>query len=151
MKLELAAVIDWGEIFVKATYNLEGDGPLSFMAYEEVRTVSEAVRVGHTPNTVIRSMSPLSSVQQRHRSYARNCMQPALDYFKGLLDSSLKENISIFKAVRIFNQQKVAMLKPDVSHVNALQIILFFKNDELEKPKAELPSYLAKADDISDG
>lgn len=103
MKLELAAVIDLGEVFVKATYNLEGDGPLSFTAYEEVRTVAEAVRVAHTPNTeaVIRSMSSQSSVQQRHRSYARNCMQPALDYFKGLLDSSLKENISIFKAVRI--------------------------------------------------
>ena len=39
LKLELAAIIDWGEVFVKATYNLEGDGPLSFTAYEEVRTV----------------------------------------------------------------------------------------------------------------
>ena len=56
----------------------------------------------------------------------------------------------IFKAVRIFNPQKVAMLKPDVSHVNALQIIPFFKNEELEKLKAELLSCLAKADDISD-
>ena len=42
------------------------------------------------------------------------------------------------------------MLKPDVSHVNALQIIPFFKHEELEKLKAELPSYLAKTDDISD-
>ena len=46
-------------------------------------------------------------------------MQPALDYFKELLDSTLKEQISVFKAVRVFNPQKVAMLKPDVSHVNA--------------------------------
>ena len=51
LKLELAAVIDWGEVFVKATYNLEGDGPLSFTAYEEVCTVAAAVRVAHTPNT----------------------------------------------------------------------------------------------------
>ena len=152
LKLELAAVIDWGEVFVKATYNLEGDGPLSFTAYEEVRTVAAAVRVAHTPNTeaVIRSMSSQLSVQQRHRSYARSCMQPALDYFKELLDSTLKEQISVFKAVRVFNPQKVAMLKLDVSHVNALQIIPFLKDDELEKLKAELPSYLAKADDISD-
>ena len=117
-----------------------------------MRTVVEAVRVAHTPNTeaVIRSMSSQLSVQQRLHSYARSCMQPALDYFKGLLDSSLKENISVFRAVWIFNPQKVAMLKPDVSHVNALQIIPFFKNEELEKLKAELPSYLAKTDDISD-
>jgi len=71
---------------------------------------------------------------------------------KGLLDSSLKETILVFKAVRIFNPQKVAMLKPDISHVNALQIVPFFKNEELdllEPLKAELPSYLSKADDIS--
>ena len=95
-------------------------------------------------------MSSQLSVQQRHRSYAQSCMQPALDYFKELLDSTLKEQISVFKAVQVFNPQKVAMLKPDVSHVNALRIIPFFKDDELEKQKAELPSYLAKADDISD-
>jgi len=77
-------------------------------------------------------------------------MQPALDYFKGLLDSSLKENISVYKVVRIFIPQKVAMLKPDDSHVNALQIIPFFKNEELEKLRAKLPSCLAKTDDISD-
>ena len=152
LKLELAAVIDWGEVFVKATYNLEGDGPLSFSAYEEVHTVAAAVRVAHTPNTeaVIRSISAHSSVQQRHHSYAQSCMQPALDNFQELLDSSLKELILVFKTVRIFNPHKIAMLKPDVSHVNALQIVPFFKKDELEKLKAELPSYVAKADGVSD-
>ena len=53
-------------------------------------------------------------------------------------------------AVRIFNPQKVAMLKPDVSHINTLRIIPFFKDEELEKLKAELPSYLAKVDGIRD-
>ena len=42
------------------------------------------------------------------------------------------------------------MLKPDISHVNSLQIIPFFKDDELEKLKAEFLSYLAKVDGISD-
>ena len=51
VKLELASVVDWGEVFIKATYNLEGDGPLAFTCYEEVQKVVAAVRVGHTPNT----------------------------------------------------------------------------------------------------
>ena len=95
LKLELAAVIDWGEVFVKATYNHEGDGPLSFMAYEEVQTVVAAVRIAHIPNTeaVICSISTQSSVQQRLCSYSRSYIQPALDYFQELLDSSLKEQI----------------------------------------------------------
>ena len=29
LKIELAAVVDWGEVFVKETYNLEGDDPLA--------------------------------------------------------------------------------------------------------------------------
>jgi len=42
LQLELTAAIDWeGGVFVKAMYNLEGDGPLSFIAYEEVRTIAE--------------------------------------------------------------------------------------------------------------
>ena len=152
LKLELAAVIDWGEVIVKATYNLEGDGPLSITAYEEVNTVAAAIRVAHTPNTeaVIRSISTQSFVQQRHRSYARSCMQPALDYFQNLLDSSLKEQIAVLKAVRIFNPHTIAILKPDVSHVNSLKVVPFFSNDELERLKTELPSYVAKTDGISD-
>ena len=47
-----------GSIF-KATYNLEGDGPPNFTGRNWVCTVTEAVRVAHTPNTeaVIHDMS----------------------------------------------------------------------------------------------
>ena len=30
VKIELASIIDWGEEFVKATHNLEGNRPLAF-------------------------------------------------------------------------------------------------------------------------
>ena len=42
LKLELAATIDIGEHFVKATYFLEGDGPLIFSCYEKVSAVNQA-------------------------------------------------------------------------------------------------------------
>ena len=45
LKLELAAVIDYGEAFVKATYNLEGDGPLAFMCYKEIQAVDASIHV----------------------------------------------------------------------------------------------------------
>ena len=48
VKLELAFVIDWGGFFVKATYNLEGDGPLAFTCCEGVQKVDAAVRVAYT-------------------------------------------------------------------------------------------------------
>ena len=40
LKLELVATIDVGENFVKATYFLEGDGPLVFACYEKLSAVS---------------------------------------------------------------------------------------------------------------
>ena len=49
-KIELAAVIDWGEAFVKATYNLENDGPLAFTCYETIQEVITSIQVGNIPN-----------------------------------------------------------------------------------------------------
>ena len=39
--MELAITIDAGEIFVKSTYVLEGDGELAFRAFEEVQWHSQ--------------------------------------------------------------------------------------------------------------
>ncbi len=39
IQIELAAIIDAGDTFVKATYKLEGDGPLAFQCYEILNTV----------------------------------------------------------------------------------------------------------------
>ena len=50
LKLELAATIDAGEHFVKATYFLEGDGPLIFNCYEKVSAVNQACQAPHYPN-----------------------------------------------------------------------------------------------------
>ena len=36
LQMEIAITVDAMEPFVKATYNLEGDGPLLFKAYEEI-------------------------------------------------------------------------------------------------------------------
>ena len=50
LQLELAAVLDIDEQFVKATYYLEGDGPLVFSCYERLQTVAEAWQAPHFPN-----------------------------------------------------------------------------------------------------
>ena len=50
LQLELAAVTYWGQPFVKATYSLEGDGPLAVECYEIIETVRSVIQVSHTPN-----------------------------------------------------------------------------------------------------
>ena len=48
----MAAVIDAGEPFVKATYNLEGDGPLVFMCFETLSALAASIHVAHYPNVL---------------------------------------------------------------------------------------------------
>ena len=52
--VELAAVIDAGELFVKATYILEGDGLLVFSAYSTLQAVCRQQRL----NAIIRMLLP---------------------------------------------------------------------------------------------
>lgn len=50
--MELAVVIDAGEFFVKATYNLEGDGPLALTTYDELHKIYNFLSVPHYPNVM---------------------------------------------------------------------------------------------------
>ena len=52
LRVELAAVVDAGEMIAKSTYRLEGDGPLVFQAYKEIATVRAAVWSAHYPNVL---------------------------------------------------------------------------------------------------
>ena len=36
LQVKITATVDWGEPFVRACYNLEGDGPLALESYERV-------------------------------------------------------------------------------------------------------------------
>ena len=59
LQIELAITVDVGEAFVKATYRLEGNGPLVFTAYEEISTLQAAISVMHyyNMNAVARKLS----------------------------------------------------------------------------------------------
>ena len=50
LRLELAAVVDIGVHFVKATYLLESDGPLIFISYQRLQEVLNACMAVHQPN-----------------------------------------------------------------------------------------------------
>ena len=50
LKLELAVTVNIGEPFVKATYFLEGDGPLVLACYEKLIAISLYCQGPHFPN-----------------------------------------------------------------------------------------------------
>lgn len=83
LKVELAAVVDGGESLVKATYKLEGDGPLALSAYELVNTILVPIRVSYFPNVdaIARQLCPANPTgHQQWVAYALQCLQPGFDY-----------------------------------------------------------------------
>ena len=66
LKMELAIVVDAGGPFVKATYVLEGDGPLALQVYEEIQKLYATIANQHFPNTfaVAREVSSCIGAQQ---------------------------------------------------------------------------------------
>ena len=142
-------MVDAGEAFVKATCNLEGDGPLVPRRYEILRTLIAGTLVGHYPYVqaiaqILSEGSPV--ILQQWIEYAKTCIKPGLQYFLGKFSEELRSSVAAFKAagllLPLFLPQKVVELKPDVAAVDSLQASPF------TNLKSELPSYLAKASDI---
>ena len=152
LKIELAAVIDWGDPFVKATYKLEGDGPLAFTCYEAIQEVVTSIQVGNTPNVeaVARDLSTSITIQQALKAYAKQCIQPGVDYFNQQLATNLKGPLMAFKASRLANPNMIRKLNPDASSVDLLKSFPFVTAEEITKLKAELPAYLAKVEDLDE-
>ena len=74
--MEITITVDAMEPFVKATYNLEGDGPLLFKAYEEISALTVCTSVKHYPKseTVENNLGSTASQQQLLLDYAENCV-----------------------------------------------------------------------------
>ena len=80
LMVELAFTIDAAAPFVKATYNLEGDGPLALTCYEAISALNVAARQAHYPNleVVIRNVASDSDMEEKLIQYAKSCVQPGV-------------------------------------------------------------------------
>ena len=93
LKMELAITVDSMEPFVKATYVLEGDGPLALVAYEHLSALYQTIRVEHYPNTyaIAKDLSGGDSAREDQLvRYAKACVEPAYSYFKAKFDNELE-------------------------------------------------------------
>ena len=157
LQVELAVVIDVGEHFVKATYSLEGDGPLVFSCFEVLSAVNASIHAAHMPNTqavvqrLIRATGRGSTISaQQWLMYAKKCVEPGLNYFQKKFTDELSGSVAAFKAARLFLPHKVDEMKPDATAVDALKAFPFLNTPAvLDGLKQELPAYMAKATDVS--
>ncbi len=52
LQIQMAATVDWGEPFVQACYQLEGDGVLALECYEIIDKVILSINTEHIPNVL---------------------------------------------------------------------------------------------------
>lgn len=154
LQLELAAVVDCGEKFVKATYTLEGDGPLVFKCYEILNTLKASIHSADFPNVsaVARKLVAGGSTAriQQYIHYGRTCVKPGLDYFVTKFENELVGSVGAFKAAQLFVPSKVTEMQPTSNSVDDLKAFPFLNDlTLLQDLKSELCLYMAKAADVS--
>ena len=148
----LAVVIDVGEHFVKATYNLEADNSLVLSCFEILSTVNAVVLFPHLPNTesVIQQLSgnnPTATPQWMQ--YARDCIDNGLRYFNQKFTEELNGSMKAFKAARLFVPYKLEELKAPPAEVDSFTAFPFVREPSLlDWLKKELLAYIAKATDL---
>lgn len=153
LKLEMAITVDSMKPFVKATYLMEGDGPLAVVAYQHLSLLSNHIATQHYPN-VSALAQQLASGNQSHEqqaiSYAKACCNTAYSYFKEKMDNDLQPLVQAFKAARYLSPSKVNELKPTATDIGSFAAFPFLNTELLDGLKQELPEYLAAAEDVSD-
>ena len=95
LRLELAAFVDAGVYFVKATYHSKGDGPSIFSCYEKLSAVSQVVVAGHYPNTtaVAREIASGNAVLKNNVSHKRKyALNPACIWFAAEIQCPVSHN-----------------------------------------------------------
>ena len=153
--VELAVTIDAGMPFVKATYNLEGDGPLALTCYETISTLNAAARQAYYPN-LMSVASQISSGDSQMESelvqHAKSCVQPGLTYYFQQISASMRDPLAAFKAARLFSPSKLNELNPSTAAVDSRLVdsLATFPFLTLALPalKEEFPHYIAAAEDI---
>ena len=152
LQLELAITVDFGEIFVKTTYNLEGDGPLAFIAYEKIHALYEFISTANYPNSraITRKLAGGDpNAEQRMTQYYSACVTQAIQYFKQKFDTDLKLPMLAFKSARYFDPVKAYEIKPGCNDIDDFKLFSFIDNSIINGLKSELPQYLAASEDVS--
>ena len=143
------------EPFAKATYKLEGDGPLSLEACQQLSILFASVSTQHYPNVAAVAKAEANgnaSHEQLLFDYSKACVQPAYDYFYLNFNNDLKSVLDAFKAARLFSPFKFHELKPSATDIDCLKAFPFLNSQEtIDGLKMEIPMsmYMAASEDVS--
>ena len=101
LHVELKVIVD-GEHIIKATYTLEGYGPLVFACFEVMSAENASIHASHLPNTqtIIRHRSGSNPTAPQQLAYAKLCVEPGLKYFLAKFTEEFRGSVAAFKAAQ---------------------------------------------------
>ena len=153
LKIELAITVDSMEPFVKATCDLEGDGPLVLYAYQKISSLHAHVSLAHDPS-VLAVADDLAQGNASNRTqpinYANTCYPPAYSYFKEKFERDLKNTVDAFKAAQYFLPHKINEQRPTISDMDSLKSFPFLDSVMIAALKSELAEYVAAAEGVTE-
>jgi hypothetical protein len=125
--LELVTVAVIAHPFVKATYELEGDGPLSLFAYDALSRLEKERTVVYLQNFSYPNIlavcnrlaqeaslrNPVDLVDVKRQEYIAKCKtvaQSGFDYFKSRILDGMRDLVELFRATRLANPVRMSEL-----------------------------------------
>ena len=162
LQVELAAVQDKATSLVNTTYRNEGEYEDEiFRVYDRLMTAKQSLESEVWPNTraVVKNIctdqgtKPIDEDKRdRLMQYARDCTQPAADYFQAhLVSNEFAENIALYKAFRLFNPA-IDHAATNIDGLLPLKNLRYIENhpDVYDELVEQLPAYLAVCATVTD-
>ena len=138
------------EPFVKATYKLEGDGPLSLEAYQQLSILFASMSTQHYPNVAAVAKAEANLNASHEQQLLTACVQPAYDYFYLIFNNDLKPVLDAFIATRLFSPLNFHEFKPSATDNDCLKAFPFLSSQKAtDGLKMEIPVYMAASEDVS--
>lgn len=124
----MSVVVDAGAPLVRATYTcrLEEDESLALHCFEVLNTVILSTQSAYYPITTAIAQTLAGGdhpTYQQLMAYAKQCVQPAYEYFEDKFTGGLGDVLSAFKAARLFCPSRVPELQPLPMTLHALPFL----------------------------
>ena len=158
LQMQLAVVVEFCYPLVRATYVLEGDGPLVFTAYETISSVRNFVNAQpiHLPSTTAMA-ERLAAGNPVHRqqwmAFAMQCVPDAIEYFNDRFaeGGSLYYLVRAFRAARLCDPSKMATMDPLTVNLDVDDLLEFpfITAAHVQRLKDEVPQYSALCEDLA--
>ena len=161
LRLEIAFVVIVAKPLVQATYNLEGDGPCSLIAYDQLMICKnwfeahfEELTFPELQEEIELAVEVLSPLKFRNndviaregiRQKVKNAIQPAWDYFRTKIFDDLAKDVAIYKTLRLCNpfSMKRMNFRPNLVEARiGIESLEHFTRDNINQMFNEFPLYL---------